>query len=180
VSTPQYQRYRRRAPEAAEVPLHSVCGASLRELFGGTLGGEVIYQRLLGRDSEDVLGAYKGLRWEGVWWTRRPSEKILRSRCHRQSVRRCWVMRQSISVLSNLNTWRTSHCGLPPGDRVADRNGCKRATRVHVGAGQPLRRAQGLHLGLQGGSPGAFLVPASWPKGALQQRVVPAVARFAF
>jgi hypothetical protein len=60
------------------------------------------------------------------------------------------AMRRPISVLSNLNTWRTSHCGLPPGDRVADRNGCKRATRVVVGAGQPLRRAQGLHLGLQG------------------------------
>jgi hypothetical protein len=33
-------------------------------LFGGTLGGEVIYQRLLGRDSEDVLGTFKGLRWD--------------------------------------------------------------------------------------------------------------------
>jgi hypothetical protein len=89
------------------------------------------------------------------------------------------AMRRPISVLSNLNTWRTSHCGLPPGDRVADRNGCKRATRVVVGAGQPLRRAQGPHLGLQGVRR-IFLVPASWPKGALQQRMVPAVARFAF
>lgn len=55
------------------------------------------------------------------------------------------AMRQSISVLSNLNTWRTSHCGLLPGQKRL-----QRATRVHVGAGQPLRRAQGLHLGLQG------------------------------
>jgi hypothetical protein len=46
----------------------------MRELFGGTLGDEVIYQRLLGRDSEDVLGAFKRLRWEGLWWTRRPSK----------------------------------------------------------------------------------------------------------
>lgn len=35
--------------------MHSVCEASLRELFGGTLSSEMIYQRLLGRDSEDVL-----------------------------------------------------------------------------------------------------------------------------
>ena len=54
--------------------MHSVCGASLRELFGETPGGEAIYQRLLGRDSEDVLGAFKRLRWEGLWWTRRLSK----------------------------------------------------------------------------------------------------------
>jgi hypothetical protein len=136
----------------------------------------VIYQRLLGRDSEDVLGAFKGLRWEGVV----VDEAAVKKFSVRDVIGRVsggvGVMRQSISVLSNLNTWRTSHCGLPPGDRVADRNGCKRATRVVVGAGQPLRRAQGPSRG----SPEAFLVPASWPKGALQQRMVPAVARFAF
>jgi hypothetical protein len=119
-------------------------------LFGGTLDGEVIYQRLLGRDSEDVLGAFKGLRWEGVVVDEAAVIKFsVRDVIGRVSGG-AGAMRQSISVLSNLNTWRTSHCGLPPGDRVADRNGCKRATRVLVGAGQPLRRAQGLHLGLQG------------------------------
>ena len=46
--------------------MHSVCGASLRELFGGTPGGEAISESLLGRDGEDVLDAFKGGGQEGV------------------------------------------------------------------------------------------------------------------
>lgn len=108
----------------------------------------MIDQRLLGRDSEDVLGAFKGLRWEGVVVDEAVKKFSVRDVIGRVS--RCWgdaavdqrlVQPQHVEdVAQRAASWRP--CG--------GQKRCKRATRVVVGAGQPLRRAQGLHLGLQG------------------------------
>ena len=84
--------------------------------------------------------------------------------------------------LSDLNTWRTSHCGLPPGDRVADRTAAKGRQGWVLERGNRCNAHKGFGTisASKGVCRGALLVPASWPKGALQQRMVPACRALCF